>query len=55
MKKIFRSLMAILVLPAVILTACDSMDEINTDPTRMDKANAGSFLNPTIYGMGIYT
>ena len=55
MKKIFRNLMAALALPCMMLASCEGMDEINIDPTRMDEANAGSFLNPILYGMGTYT
>ena len=55
MKKIFRNILAVLALPALMLSSCESMDDINVDPTRMDQANAGSFLNPIIYGMGTYT
>ncbi len=35
--------------------SCESMDETNTDPTRMNAANAGSFLTPVTYNMGCYT
>jgi len=55
MKKIFRTILAVAALPALLLTGCDTMDETNIDPTRMDSANAGSFLNPTLYHTGIYT
>lgn len=40
---------------ALTLGGCESMDDINTDPTRMSQATPGSFLNPTLYGMGCYT
>lgn len=36
-------------------TSCESMDQTNVDPTRMDQANAGSFLTPVIYNTGVYT
>lgn len=55
MKKIFQTILAVAALPALLLTGCDTMDETNIDPTRMDSANAGSFLNPTLYHTGIYT
>ena len=38
-----------------VFTSCESMDDTNVDPTRMDQANAGSFLTPVIYNSGIYT
>lgn len=55
MKKIFRKILGALLVPALMFSSCESMDELNVDPTRMDEANAGSFLNPIIYGMGTYT
>lgn len=56
MKKIIRNIMMLLALPAMLVTtSCESMDETNIDPTRMNAANAGSFMDPVIYGMGIYT
>ena len=56
MKKIVRNIMMLMALPAMLMTtSCESMDETNIDPTRMSAANAGSFMDPVIYGMGIYT
>lgn len=56
MKKIFRNILMLMTLPAMLTAvSCESMDETNIDPTRMNSANAGSFLDPVIYGMGIYT
>lgn len=56
MKKIIRNIMLLMAAPALLLVAsCESMDETNIDPTRMNAANAGSFMDPVIYGMGIYT
>lgn len=56
MKKIFRNILMLLTVPAMLTTvSCESMDETNIDPTRMNAANAGSFMDPVIYGMGIYT
>ncbi len=56
MKKIFKNIMLLMAAPALLLTvSCESMDETNVDPTRMNSANAGSFMDPVIYGMGIYT
>lgn len=55
MKKIFRKILGALLVPALMFSSCESMDELNVDPTRMNEANAGSFLNPIIYGMGTYT
>ncbi len=54
MKKIFKYLL-MAAAPALLLSSCESMDETNTDPTRMNSANAGSFMTPVIYNMGIYT
>ena len=56
MKKIFRNIMMLMTVPFMLMTsACESMDDTNVDPTRMNTANAGSFLDPLIYGMGTYT
>ena len=55
-RSIFRNAALILAASAAMtLASCESMDETNTDPTRMDDAKAGSFLDPVIYGMGTYT
>lgn len=54
MKKILYSV-SVLLMTLCGMMSCESMDETNTDPTRMDGANAGSFLTPVIYNMGIYT
>ncbi len=40
---------------SLAFASCESMDETNTDPTRMNAANAGSFLTPVTYNMGCYT
>ena len=56
MKKIFRNIIMLMTVPFMLMTsACESMDDTNVDPTRMNTANAGSFLDPLIYGMGTYT
>ena len=48
--------MMLMAVPALLATvSCESMDDTNIDPTRMNSANAGSFMDPVIYGMGIYT
>lgn len=44
MKKIFRNIMTLMTVPFMLMTsACESMDDTNVDPTRMNTANAGSF------------
>src|SRR3712207_1971099 len=45
---------AALLAVAGMLTGCDSMDETNTDPTRMRQAGPGNFLVPTLYNMAVY-
>ena len=43
MKKIFRNIMTLMTVPFMLMTsACESMDDTNVDPTRMNTANAGS-------------
>lgn len=45
MKKIFRNIMTLMTVPFMLMTsACESMDDTNVDPTRMNTANAGSFF-----------
>ncbi len=53
MRNILFSLVS-LILGISIFSSCESMDETNTDPTRMDQATAGSFLNPVLYNMTSY-
>lgn len=41
--------MMLMAVPAMLMTtACESMDDTNVDPTRMNSANAGSFMDPLI-------
>ena len=39
---------------SILMVSCMSFDEMNTDPTRLNKANPGTFLNPVLYGMAAY-
>lgn len=55
MKKIFRNILILLATPALMLTSCESMDETNEDPTRMNSANAGNFMDPVIYNLAVFT
>lgn len=54
-RNITRTLPLALAATTLSLASCESMDETNIDPTRMESANAGSFLTPVIYNMGVYT
>ncbi|GHU80064.1 hypothetical protein FACS1894145_5630 [Bacteroidia bacterium] len=49
MKRLLLGLIALL-----SITACENFDDLNVDPTRLDKANPGNFLNPTLYGVATY-
>lgn len=55
MKNILKNISLFLIATTVALAGCESMDDTNTDPTRMEAAHAGSFMDPVIYGMGVYT
>ncbi len=44
----------ILITALFVTNACTSFEELNTDPTRLDEANPGTFLNPILYGMASY-
>ena len=53
--KIINKIIVAFVLASVLLTSCTgSFDELNTDPTRLDEANPGTFLNPILYNMTSY-
>ena len=50
--KIINKIIVAFVLASALLTSCTgSFDELNTDPTRLDEANPGTFLNPILYNM----
>jgi hypothetical protein len=49
--KILRHIVTIVITSVVLFSSCESMDELNTDPTRLTEANPGTFLNPILYGM----
>lgn len=52
MKKL--KIFVIAFLGLMLFAQCESFDDINNDSTRMSTATAGSFLNPTLYGMGCF-
>ncbi|MEZ5006163.1 MAG: hypothetical protein R2738_09350 [Bacteroides graminisolvens] len=53
--KIINKIIVAFVLASALLTSCtNSFDELNTDPTRLDEANPGTFLNPILYNMTSY-
>ncbi len=55
MNKVVRNIIMGMVAPTLLLTtSCESFDDMNTDPTRMGEASAGSFMKPIIYGMSTY-
>lgn len=39
---------------SLLVLSCESFDEMNTDPTRMSEASAGSFVKPILYNMAVY-
>jgi hypothetical protein len=41
-------------LVVVLVTSCTNFDDLNLDPTRLDKANPGNFLNPILYEVAAY-
>lgn len=38
----------------LVMSACSNFNELNTDPTRMQNANPGSFMAPILYNVGSY-
>ena len=53
--KIINKIIVAFVLASALLTSCTgSFDELNADPTRLDEANPGTFLNPILYNMTSY-
>jgi hypothetical protein len=50
-KKIHYALFSCIVIMAA---ACTNFDDLNVDPTRLDKANPGNFLNPILYEVASY-
>lgn len=43
------------VLAGSLLTACTPFDELNSDPTRLNEANPGSFVDPILYNISSYS
>ena len=35
----------------IMFQSCTPFSELNTDPTRLDKANPGAFLDPILYNI----
>jgi len=52
--KTIKNLLSGIIATLLLLTSCMSFDEMNTDPTRLNTANPGTFLNPVLYGMASY-
>lgn len=53
--KLFKNItIAAAMLATVANTSCGSFEDLNTDPTKLSKANPGTFMNPTLYGLGTY-
>ncbi|MDR2626918.1 MAG: SusD/RagB family nutrient-binding outer membrane lipoprotein [Dysgonamonadaceae bacterium] len=54
MKEIKKIHYALIVWVIILVGACTDFDDLNVDPTRLDKANPGNFLNPVLYGAATY-
>ena len=55
MKTFFRNMIWGSVLVGSLLTACTPFDELNSDPTRLNEANPGSFIDPILYNISSYS
>lgn len=51
---LLRNITLGMVLSGFACSSCTDFDELNTDPTRMEKVNPGTLLDPILYDMGTY-
>ena len=51
---LLRNITLGMVLSGFACSSCTNFDELNTDPTRMEKVNPGTLLDPILYDMGTY-
>ena len=49
---LLRNITLGMVLSGFACSSCTDFDELNTDPTRMEKVNPGTLLDPILYDMG---
>ena len=49
MKKSIKNILLGGTIVGCLLSGCTPFDELNADPTRLNEANPGSFLDPILY------
>ncbi len=54
MNALKQTILYIFLIMGVAFTSCEDLDDLNTDPTRMQQANPGVFLNPVLYNVSSY-
>ena len=52
---LLRNITLGMVLSGFACSSCTDFDELNTDPTRMEKVNPGTLLDPILYDMALIT
>ena len=53
MKKSIKNILLGGTIVGCLLSGCTPFDELNADPTRLNEANPGSFLDPILYNISI--
>lgn len=54
MKKNIKNILVGSLLIGALFAACTPFDELNVDPTRLDEANPGAFLDPLLYNVSSF-
>lgn len=54
MKKSIKNILLRGTIVGCLLSGCTPFDELNADPTRLNEANPGSFLDPILYNISIF-
>ena len=54
MKKSIKNILLGGTIVGCLLSGCTPFDELNADPTRLNEANPGSFLDPILYNISIF-
>ena len=55
MKKSIRNILLGGIFIGGLFSACTPFEKLNTDPTRLNEANPGSFLDPILYNVSSFS